>query len=113
MRMDGILTTLVLHRRDDGSDTQTASLRSPFATNPLEQWLRAILVGRYQQAPVAAAWSFELIANLYQYEVESDFLLSRSDHNDRDSDEVTIHNVEEENNGECTSSPTVAERVDL
>ena len=97
--MEVIPTTLVLHRRSDRLDTWMASLRSPFATNPLEQWLRAILVGRYQQAPVAAAWSFELIANLYQYEVESDFLLSRSDHNDRESDEVTIRNGDKENNG--------------
>ena len=58
MRMDGILTTLVLHRRDDGSDTQTASLRSPFATNPLEKWLGATLEGWYQQSPVATVWYF-------------------------------------------------------
>ena len=57
------------------------------------------MAGRYQKSPVAAAWSFELIANLYQYEVESEFLLSRSDHNDRESDEVTIHNGDKENNG--------------
>ena len=69
MRMEGITTTLVLHRRADRSDTQMTSLRSPFATNPSEKWLRATLAGWYQQAPVPAAWSFELIANLWQEEV--------------------------------------------
>ena len=66
MRMEGIPTMLVLHRRANRLDTWLASLRSPFATNPLDQWLRATLVGRYQQAPVAAAWDFKRIADIWQ-----------------------------------------------
>ena len=89
-----------------------ASLCSPFATNPLEEWLGATLAGGYQQSLVAAAWYFELIANLWQEEVESDSSLRRSDHKNRDNDEVTIHDGDKEKTGKCTSAPTVAARVD-
>ena len=49
-RMEKLPSTLVVHKKVDGADTQLATIRGPFLRSPLEQWLGVLQQGTYQQA---------------------------------------------------------------
>lgn len=97
-RMEKLPSTLVIHKRTDGTDSRLASLDTPAVTNPLEQYLRIHQFGTYKKAD-DDSFAFIRIEDLWQDEVDDD------DVDDFIVDESQVEEPEQERESTTVTEP--------
>ena len=72
-RMERILSTLVLHKRTDGADSQFLAMNQRPATAPAppKKWLRVIKCGAYKKVAGDEDYAFKRLANMWSVEIEN------------------------------------------
>ena len=71
-RMTKLPSTMVIHKKADGTDTRLSLLSGPFSEHPLEKWLGVVQCGGYKKADGDPAWAFERLENMWSDPVDDD-----------------------------------------
>jgi hypothetical protein len=90
-RMEKIPSTLVLHPKADGADTQFSLLHGDLHRTPLEKYLGVLDAGAYKQAPSDQQWAFVKLSSMW-----SEVISDNDDTDDEEDDEYHVDALDSE-----------------